>query len=98
MNLFHHKVHCEKCDLKFKHYDELVKHSKDVHHIHVVKCYDCQPQKEFLHEKDRLHHERENHKTEIYNRIHREEFNQEKKDSSLQDRVDKSTKNFSDNL
>ncbi|MGD1836678.1 MAG: hypothetical protein ACPKPY_01295 [Nitrososphaeraceae archaeon] len=98
MDLFHHKVHCEKCNLKFKHYDELVQHSKVVHHIHAIKCDDCHPPKEFLHEKDRLHHQREKHKTEIYNRIHRGEFNQDKTDKSLQDNVDKATRNFSDNF
>ena len=48
---------CEHCDEKFSKVDDLVTHMKNKHHHPVSKCGKCG--KEFLHEKDRLHHVRE---------------------------------------
>lgn len=58
MGLFHHeKNDCDDCHQKFKSYEELVRHSRDAHGRHILKCAECG--KLFLHEKDRLHHVKE---------------------------------------
>ena len=71
MDLFHRKKNiCDQCGEKFESYDELIKHSRQVHHHPIVKCQYCG--KEFIHEKDRLHHSREEHQKELEYRTHRE--------------------------
>ena len=64
MNFFHHKKFvCEQDKEKFETYEELIDHSRHVHHITILKCNGCG--KEFIHEKDRLHHVREEHEKEL---------------------------------
>ena len=64
MGLLHHnKFVCEYDNEKFKTYDDLIAHTRHVHHHPIVKCRECG--KEFIHEKDRLHHVREEHAKEV---------------------------------
>lgn len=88
------KNDCTQCDAKFSNHEDLVKHVRHEHHRTIVKCQYCG--KEFLHEKDRLHHSREEHKEMLRKRSHRESYPDEY--SKPQDRIDKQTHNFSDNL
>ena len=56
MDILHrNKYVCEYDHEKFQDYEELIAHTKHIHHP-VVKCRECG--KEFIHEKDRLHHVR----------------------------------------
>jgi hypothetical protein len=65
MNFFHHKKFvCEKDNEKFDNYEELIAHSRHIHHLTILKCNGCG--KEFIHEKDRLHHVREEENIETY--------------------------------
>ncbi len=41
-------------------------HARRVHHKTILKCTGCG--KEFLHEKDRLHHAREEHENKVKDR------------------------------
>ena len=70
-------------------------HARHVHHDTIVKCNDCGH--EFIHEKDRLHHVREEHKQKVDYRIHKDSYTT-KKIGSPQNQVDESTKNFGDNF
>ena len=74
--------------------DELIKHPRHIHHHTIVKCQYCG--KEFVHEKDRLHHAREEHQKVSDYRTHREEFTRKVKPT--QDAVDEKTKSFGDNF
>ena len=95
MDLFHRKKNvCDQCGEKFESYDELIKHSRHIHHHTIVKCQYCG--KEFVHENDRLHHAREEHKKELDYRTHRDEYTCKVKPT--QDAVDEKTKNFGDNF
>jgi hypothetical protein len=49
----------------------LISHMRQIHHYPIVKCHDCR--KEFIHEKDRLHHVREEHERKIDYRKHKDE-------------------------
>lgn len=60
---------CEECHARFKGYDELVSHAQQAHKRHVVKCASCG--KLFLHEKDRLHHVKEEKEHKVDERRHR---------------------------
>jgi len=60
---------CEHCDEKFYKIDDLIAHMKNKHHHPVLKCSKCG--KEFLHEKDRLHHVREENEKKVDFRRHR---------------------------
>lgn len=60
------KYHCEQCQEKFDSQDKLNQHAKEVHKKTLSKCPNCG--KTFLHEKDRLHHMREEKQTEKENR------------------------------
>ena len=51
-------------------------HARHVHHHPIVKCHDCG--KEFIHEKDRLHHVKEEHEKKIDHRTHKWEHVQTK--------------------
>jgi uncharacterized Zn finger protein len=53
------KFSCDQCPARFENYDDLIKHAREVHHHAIVRCQDCG--KEFIHEKDRLHHVRQEH-------------------------------------
>ena len=61
----------------------------------VVKCRECG--KEFIHEKDRLHHVREEHEQKLDYRTHKDSY-KTKKIGPPQDQVDVSTKSFGDNF
>ena len=54
--------------------------------------------KEFIHEKDRLHHAREEHQKELEYRTHRDEYTQRKEVKPPQEQVDEQMRNFSDNF
>ena len=70
MRLFHRtKFLCEIEQLKFDTYEELISHMRQIHHYSIVKCHDCR--KEFIHEKDRLHHVREEHERKVDYRKHK---------------------------
>ena len=96
MHLFHHKKEfdCEDCDEKFNKHDDFIHHERNSHHRTIIKC-DCGL--EFLHEKDRLHHHREEHKKELDSRSHRKSYPKEYP-SKIQDSIDQQRKRFSDNL
>ena len=71
LDLIHHtKFICEIDQLKFKTNEELILHMKQIHHHQIIKCRECG--KEFIHEKDRLHHVREDHEKKIDNRKHKD--------------------------
>ncbi|HVX02427.1 MAG TPA: hypothetical protein VHA09_04670 [Nitrososphaera sp.] len=58
MGLLHReKNECEHCHTRFPSYEELVQHAHEAHKHHIIKCMECG--KLFLHEKDRLHHVKE---------------------------------------
>ena len=63
------KNECDDCHEKFSSYDELVAHARDVHKRHIIKCRYCGRQ--FLHERDRLHHEREEREKKVDARRHK---------------------------
>ncbi|WP_415281441.1 hypothetical protein [Candidatus Nitrososphaera sp. FF02] len=69
MKLFGNKNECEDCHARFGSYDELVLHARDEHKKHIVKCADCG--KLFLHEKDRLHHAKEERERKVDYRRHK---------------------------
>lgn len=96
MNLFHRtKYECDQDGEKFKSYDELIQHARHVHHHPIVKCRNCG--KEFIHEKDRLHHEREEHEKTIDYRLHKN-LGKPGKKTTPQDEVYDHTRNFGDNF
>lgn len=55
-NPFSKKNNCTQCDAKFSNHDNLVVHVRHEHHKTILKCEKCG--QEFIHEKDRLHHAR----------------------------------------
>ena len=67
--LHREQTECETCHARFHSYDELVAHARDDHKAHIVKCRMCG--KQFLHEKDRLHHEREEKEKKVDARRHK---------------------------
>lgn len=70
MDFLHRQKHeCEECHGRFASYDELVQHSRELHKRRVVKCSYCG--KQFLHEKDRLHHVREENEKKVDARRHK---------------------------
>lgn len=70
MGFFHReKTECDECHIRLGSYDELVQHSKDTHKLRPFKCGSCG--KEFLHEKERLHHVKEEKEKKIDARRHR---------------------------
>jgi hypothetical protein len=94
--LFHkNKNVCDQCSQKFEKYDELIAHARHVHHHPIVKCHDCG--KEFIHEKDRLHHVREEHERKQDRRTHKWEHAHDQK-INPQEKVDEQTRNFGDNF
>lgn len=86
---------CDQCGQKFEKYDELIAHARHVHHETIVKCHDCG--KQFIHEKDRLHHVREEHERKMDHRTHKWEHAHDKK-INPQEQVDEQTRNFGDNF
>ena len=96
MDFFHNKKYgCDKDDEKFDTYKELVDHARNVHHSLILKCNKCE--KQFLHEKDRLHHVREEHEKEMDARVHKNEHRHDG-GSNPQDDVDSRMRNFGDNF
>jgi hypothetical protein len=67
--LLQKKNNCTVCNKKFKNYDELLKHSKEIHKHVIHKCNKCG--KQFLNEKDRLHHIKEEKQRELEYRRHK---------------------------
>lgn len=100
MDFFHEKYKCEEDDEKFETYDDLIEHTRKVHHHPILKCNNCG--KEFLHEKDRLHHVREEHEKAMDARVHKNEHRHKKEEGqgigTPQDEVDAHMKNFGDNF
>jgi hypothetical protein len=96
MDLFHrNKNICDQCGQKFEGYDELIAHAKHVNHHTIVKCHEiC---KEFIHEKDMLHHVRQEHEKELDRRTHKWEHVHDQK-VNPQQQVDERTRNFGDNF
>ena len=42
MKFFHHKKFvCEKDNEKFDNYEELIAHSRHIHHLTILKCNGC---------------------------------------------------------
>ena len=72
----------------------LIAHAIHVHHHPIMKCHECG--KEFIHEKDRLHHTREEHLKKIDHRTHKWEHTKRVKDP--QSDVDEHMHNFGDNF
>ncbi|MDH3766389.1 MAG: hypothetical protein OER82_11355 [Nitrosopumilus sp.] len=68
-------------------------HVRHEHHKTIVKCQKCG--KEFIHEKDRLHHARKEHEEEMRKRSHRSSYPDE---YNTQNRIDKFRSRFSDKL
>ena len=66
-----------QCGQKFEKYDDLIAHARHVHYHPIVKCHDCG--KEFIHEKDRLHHVKEEHEKKVDRRTHKWEHVHDKK-------------------
>lgn len=95
MDFFHHKFKCEKDDEKFDTYEELIDHARKIHHQTILKCNKCG--KLFIHEKDRLHHVREEHEKEMDARVHKHEHKHEHS-TSPQDEVDSHMRNYGDNF
>lgn len=70
MGLFHReKTDCDECHARFESYDQLVVHAKEAHKHHVVKCSFCG--KQFLHEKERLHHVKDEKEKKLDARKHK---------------------------
>ena len=52
--LHREKNHCKLCHERFDKHQDLIKHTRKVHHQSIIKCHNCGM--DFLHEEDRLHH------------------------------------------
>lgn len=74
---------------------QVLNQSNQVRFQYLIKCIECG--KKFLHEKDRLHHSREEHKKKLNNREHKAEHKHDTV-NTLQDDVDAHMKKFSDNF
>ena len=57
---------CEYCKEKMDSYEALISHARKAHHKVISKCRMCG--KQFIHEKDRLHHEREEQENKVKSR------------------------------
>lgn len=95
MDFFHKKYICDEDGEKFNSEDELIEHSRTVHHHAILKCNKCG--KHFIHEKDRLHHVREEHEKEMDARVHKGEH-KHKNIGTPQEEVDSKMRNFGDNF
>ena len=67
--LLQKKNNCTNCKEKFRTSEELFKHARDIHKQIIRKCNNCG--KQFLNEKDRLHHMKEEKQREIDYRRHK---------------------------
>ncbi|MGD9673328.1 MAG: hypothetical protein AB7U98_07605 [Candidatus Nitrosocosmicus sp.] len=95
MDFFHKKYSCEIDGEKFASEDELMEHYRTIHLKMILKCHKCG--KQFIHEKDRLHHVREEHEKEMDARVHKSEH-KHKGTGNPQDQVDSNMRNFGDNF
>ena len=95
MDFFNKKHLCEIDGEKFASEDELMEHYRTIHHKMILKCHKCG--KQFIHEKDRLHHVREEHEKEMDARVHKSEH-KDKGTGNPQDQVDSNMRNFGDNF
>ena len=77
-------------------YEDLISHARHIHHHPIVKCDECG--KEFIYEKDRLHHVREEHNRKVEVREHKNLHEHKKRDPTPQEDVDAYRENFSDNF
>ncbi len=66
-----------------------------IHHQPIVKCNECG--REFIHEKDRLHHVREEHEQKT-DGIEHKNLHGGKHGLTPQEDVDTNSRNFSDNF
>ena len=89
------KFLCSIDQVEFKTYEDLISHMRQIHHQPIVKCHDCR--KEFIHEKDRLHHVREEHEEKLDSREHKN-LHERKLGLTPQEDLDTNRKNFSDNF
>lgn len=100
MDFFHKKKYkCEADNEKFGSFSELIEHSRKIHHSTILRCSKCG--KQFLHEKDRLHHVREEHGKEMDARVHKNDHKHKRKgegEGNAQERVNSNMKNFGDNF
>ena len=97
MVFFNKKHKCEEDGKKFDTYNELIEHARKIHHYTILKCNRCG--KQFYHEKDRLHHVREEHGKEMDARSHKNEHKHKKEDrsqkgTSAQEQVNSHAKNL----
>jgi hypothetical protein len=67
--LFQKKNICTSCNEKFRTSEGLLKHAKEIHKQIIRKCNNCG--KQFLNEKERLHHMKEEKQREIDYRRHK---------------------------
>ena len=88
------KHKCDECNEKFKSYDELIYHARHTHHHTIVSCTGCG--KEFIHEKDRLHHMRQEHEEKMKDREHHSSGTGEFK--KPKDSIEQTSHKFSDEL
>jgi hypothetical protein len=95
VDFFHKKYSCEIDGEKFDSEDDLMDHYHTAHHKMILQCHKCG--KQFIHEKDRLHHVREEHEKEMDARVHKSEH-KHKGTGNPQDRVDSNMRNFGDNF
>ena len=95
MDFFHKKYSCEIDGEKFDSEDDLMDHYHAAHHKMILQCHKCG--KQFIHEKDRLHHVREEHEKEMDARVHKSEH-KHKGTGNPQDQVDSNMRNFGDNF
>jgi uncharacterized C2H2 Zn-finger protein len=101
VDLFHKKYKCDEDGEKFDTYEELIDHARKIHHYPILTCPKCG--KQFLHEKDRLHHVREEHEKEMDARVHKNEHHHKKEGNNEgiwtpQEEVDAHMRNFGDNF
>lgn len=96
MKLFNNKITCDQCKERFESYSELIVHTRRKHNHDMIKCNECG--KEFIHEKDRLHHSQDEHKKKLKNRIHKGEHKHEVTNPLPQDDLDAHMRNFGDNF
>ncbi len=71
MGILHRKEKdvCEQCGEKFTEYEDLIAQARHIHQHPIVRCHACG--KEFIHEKDRLHHVREENAKKAESREHK---------------------------
>ena len=80
---------------KISKYEDLINHARHIHHHPIVKCNECG--REFIHEKDRLHHVREEHEAKMDSREYKNLLERKHALTSQED-VDTHRRNFSDNF